>query len=302
MKLQQHHYSDFKSYLEKHKTFFDAALDFYLPPVTTPPHVLHEAMRYSLLAGGKRLRPFVCREAAMAIRDDVAGIEAVGWALEFVHTFSLIHDDLPAIDNDDFRRGKLTCHKKFGEAVAILAGDALLNQAYQTLAMLDGVSAHIKIQLFQALIGALSSKDGLVGGEMLDIEGERKVPTSELLFQIHYRKTGALFKACLRMGALYAGASTIQCDALSAYGEHIGLAFQITDDVLDIEQPTEVLGKTSGKDVAQHKITFPAVFGLEQSKAMAREEITRAHQALEVFGARAQWLHELADFILYRSC
>ncbi len=302
MDLQQHNYSDFKSYLERHKTYFDAALDNYLPVVTTPPQVLHEAMRYSLIVGGKRLRPFVCREAAKAIGDDVAGIEAVGWALEFVHTFSLIHDDLPAIDNDDFRRGKPTCHKMFGEAVAILAGDALLNQAYQTLVMLDGVSVQTKVLLVQELAVALSSYDGLVGGEMLDIEGEKKAPTPQLLDQIHHRKTGALFKACLRMGALYAGASNGQCDALSNYGEHIGLAFQITDDILDIEQPTAVLGKTAGKDVQQGKITFPAVYGLERSKAMAREEIFLAHQALESFGFRAQRLHELADFILYRSC
>jgi geranylgeranyl diphosphate synthase type II len=231
----------------------------------------------------------------------VSGIETAACTLEMIHTYSLIHDDLPALDNDDYRRGKLTCHKVFGEALAILAGDALLTLAFQVLAQIDGISADRRARLAAELAMAAGTYGGMIGGQVADLEGEGKMPTPKLLESIHRAKTGALLRASVRMGAIYAGASDSQYEALSRYGEHAGLAFQIVDDVLDVEESSESLGKTAGKDAQQKKITFPAVYGLERSHAMAAEECARAHAALEPFGVRAQRLHELADLIVSRK-
>jgi geranylgeranyl diphosphate synthase type II len=257
-------------------------------------------MRYSLFAGGKRIRPILCLEAAHAVTDPPPGVVAAACSLELVHTYSLIHDDLPALDNDDYRRGKPTNHKVFGEAMAILAGDALLTLAFQVLAQLD-LPPDRKSRMCAELATAAGTVGGMIGGQVADLEGEGKPPDAALLETIHRAKTGALLRASLRLGALCAGATETQYEALSCYGERIGLAFQIVDDILDVEESSEALGKTAGKDAAQHKITFPAVYGLEASRHMAETECTRAHQALEPFGQRAAGLHELADLIVRRK-
>ena len=225
---------------------------------------------------------------------------ACACSLELIHTYSLIHDDLPALDNDDYRRGKLTNHKVFGDAMAILAGDALLTLAFEVLAKLP-VSGDRRARLIAELATASGTVGGMIGGQVADLEGEGKPPEAQLLETIHRAKTGALLRASLRLGAIYAGADEARYEALSCYGEHVGLAFQIVDDILDVEESSEALGKTAGKDAQQQKITFPAVYGLETSRRMAEEECARAHQVLEAFGERAARLHELADLIVQRK-
>ncbi len=278
----------------------DQALQRLVPSESTPPESIHRAMRYSLFAGGKRIRPILCMAAAEAVSDSPDGIEAPASTLELIHTYSLIHDDLPALDNDDLRRGVPTCHKKFGEAIAILAGDALLTLAFQVLSQLDCDGAR-KARLIEELAVASGTFGGMIGGQVNDLEGEGRHPTAALLDAIHRAKTGALLRASLRMGAIYAGADGQQLAALSCFGEHVGLAFQIVDDVLDVEQPSEKLGKTAGKDEKQKKITFPAVYGLERSREMAEHERLAAHLALRPFDERAERLRELADFIVQRQ-
>jgi geranylgeranyl diphosphate synthase type II len=257
-------------------------------------------MRYSLFAGGKRIRPILCMEAAYTAGGDMDGVTACACSLELIHTYSLIHDDLPALDNDDYRRGKLTNHKVFGDAMAILAGDSLLTLAFQVLAQLR-VADERRTRLIAELATASGTVGGMIGGQVADLEGEGQPPTAELLESIHRAKTGALLRASLRMGALYAGADDEHYAALSCYGEHIGLAFQIVDDILDVEESSAALGKTAGKDAAQHKITFPAVYGLEVSHRMAEKECARAHEVLSPFADRAARLHELADLIVHRK-
>jgi len=290
-----------REYLVQQQQIVDAELDRLVPPEATQPDTIHRAMRYSLFAGGKRIRPILAIEAARSVADDPAGVVAAACSLELVHTYSLIHDDLPALDNDDYRRGKLTCHKVFGEAMAILAGDALLTHAFQVLSTLEGIAPDRKVGMIAELATAAGTVGGMIGGQVADLEGEGRPPDAQLLETIHRAKTGALLRASLRIGAIYAGAADTQYAALSCYGEHIGLAFQIVDDILDIEESSESLGKTAGKDAAQQKITFPAVYGLERSRAMAEQECTLAHQALETFGPRAARLYELADLIVHRK-
>ncbi|HVW83807.1 MAG TPA: farnesyl diphosphate synthase [Bryobacteraceae bacterium] len=288
-------------FLSEQQSLVDAALDRLSPRESTLPETIHRAMRYSLFAGGKRIRPILCLQGAFAIGDDAPGVVNAACSLEMIHTYSLIHDDLPALDNDDFRRGKPTCHKVFGEAMAILAGDALFTLAIQTLAIIEGLDSAAKVALIRELSFASGTVDGMIGGQVTDIEGERQPPSAELLDRIHRAKTGALLRASVRMGGICAGGDEPQLRALSAYGEHVGLAFQIVDDILDIEESSEALGKTAGKDVAQGKITFPAVYGLDASREMAREECRKAHEALAPFGDRALRLHEIADLIVYRK-
>ena len=291
---------DLREYLAQQQKRVDAELDRLVPPESAAPETIHRAMRYSLFAGGKRIRPILCIEAARATADGCDGVISAACALELIHTYSLIHDDLPAMDNDDYRRGKLTNHKVFGEAIAVLAGDALLTLAFQVLAELDAPGDR-KTRLIAELSVASGTVGGMIGGQVADLEGEGKPPDAQLLETIHRAKTGALLRASLRMGAIYAGASDAQYSALSCYGEHVGLAFQIVDDILDVEEPSEALGKTAGKDAAQHKITFPAVYGLDASRRMAQEECRRAHEVLQPFGGRAGRLHELADLIVQRK-
>jgi geranylgeranyl diphosphate synthase type II len=289
-----------REYLARQQQLVETELDRLVPPETTHPATIHRAMRYSLFAGGKRIRPILCMEAAHASGGNADAAAACACSLELIHTYSLIHDDLPALDNDDYRRGKLTNHKVFGDAMAILAGDSLLTLAFQVLAQLP-VAGDSKTRLIAELATASGTVGGMIGGQVADLEGEGQPPTAELLESIHRAKTGALLRASLRMGAIFAGASDDHYAALSCYGEHIGLAFQIVDDILDVEESSAALGKTAGKDAAQQKITFPAVYGLETSHRMAGDECQRAHGVLAPFGDRAVRLHELADMIVHRK-
>jgi geranylgeranyl diphosphate synthase type II len=293
--------SSLQEYLAEQVKIIDHVLDEWVPAETVAPESIHRAMRYSLFAGGKRIRPILAIAAARAICDDTVGIENAASALELIHTYSLIHDDLPALDNDDLRRGRPTCHKVFGDALAILAGDALLTFAFEVLSRLPGVVAERRIWLVEELSRAAGTVGGMIAGQVHDIEGERQAPSAVLLESIHRAKTGALLRASVRMGAIYAGASAAELAALSEYGEHAGLAFQIVDDVLDVEGSSEALGKTAGKDQTQQKITFPAVYGLERSRRMAEEECLAAHAALALFGDRAERLRQIADFIVKRK-
>lgn len=289
-----------EEFLAAQQKLIETTLDRLVPPETAHPQTIHKAMRYSLFAGGKRIRPILCIAAANAVSDSAAGVESAACTLELIHTYSLIHDDLPALDNDDLRRGRPTCHKVFGDAMAILAGDALLTLAFQVLSQLTA-DAERRVRLVEELSVAAGTVGGMIGGQVSDLEGEGKTPTIHLLNEIHRAKTGALLRASLRMGGIYVGADEAEMRALSEYGEHIGLAFQIVDDVLDVEQPSEKLGKTAGKDAAQRKITFPSVYGLEVSREMAEQERLQAHLALRQFDDRADRLRELADLIVRRS-
>jgi len=288
-------------YIAHQQSLVDAALQRCVPPESENPSTIHKAMRYSLFAGGKRVRPLLAMAAAEAVSDAPAGIEDAACSLELVHTYSLIHDDLPALDNDDLRRGRPTCHKVFGDAMAILAGDGLLTLAFEVLARLDGVPAERRIRLVEELSKASGTVGGMIAGQVNDLEGEGQFPTAHLLESIHRAKTGALLRASVRIGAIYAGATAAQLAALSKFGEHVGLAFQIVDDVLDVEQPSEALGKTAGKDAQQQKITFPAVYGLERSREMAEQERLAAHLALQMFDDRAERLKQLADLVVRRT-
>jgi len=278
----------------------DDTLRRLVPSETVAPESIHKAMRYSLFAGGKRIRPILCAAAAEAISDSPDGVEPAACSLELIHTYSLIHDDLPALDNDDLRRGVPTCHKVFGEAMAILTGDALLTLAFQVLAQLE-CGTDRKSRLIEELATAAGTIRGMIGGQVHDIEGEGKPPDAALLEAIHSAKTGALLRASLRIGGIFAGADEEQLSALTSYGQHVGLAFQIVDDVLDVEQSSEALGKTAGKDAQQKKITFPAVYGRERSREMAEQERMAAHLALRPLDERAERLREIADWIVHRK-
>jgi geranylgeranyl diphosphate synthase type II len=287
-------------YIAHQQKCIDGALERWVPSESQEPPVIHRAMRYSLFAGGKRIRPLLAIASAHAVCDEPAGVESAACSLELIHTYTLIHDDLPALDNDDLRRGRPTCHKVFGEAMAILTGDALLTLAFEVLSRLDGVDAGRRIWLIEELATASGTVRGIIGGQVNDLAGEGKKPTPELLESIHRAKTGALLRASVRMGAIYAGASPEQLEALTLYGEHVGLAFQIVDDVLDVEQSSEALGKTAGKDAQQQKITFPALYGLERSREMAEQERLAAHHALTTFKERGERLRQIADLIVRR--
>jgi len=288
------------SYIAQQQKKADEALNRWVPPESAFPESIHKAMRYSLFAGGKRIRPILCMAAASAVSDAHDGIEAPACTLELIHTYSLIHDDLPALDNDDLRRGRLTCHKVFGDAIAILAGDALLTLAFEVLSRIP-VDAERRVNLIAELSTAAGTVGGMIGGQVADLEGESQAPNERLLESIHRAKTGALLRASLRMGAIYAAASDDQLSCLSKFGEHVGLAFQIVDDVLDVEQPSEKLGKTAGKDAKQQKITFPAVYGMDRSRRMAEEERVAARDAIAGFDHRADRLRDLADLIVQRK-
>ena len=290
-----------KEYLAARIAIIDRALNAWVPAETVEPETIHRAMRYSLFAGGKRIRPILCMAASDVVRPEAPGVSEAAATLEMIHTYSLIHDDLLALDNDDLRRGQPTNHKVFGEAMAILAGDSLLTLAFQVLGSLGHVDASARSALVLELASASGTVRGMIGGQVHDIEGEGQAPSAGLLDKIHRAKTGALLRASVRMGAIYAGASPADLASLSEYGEHAGLAFQIVDDILDIEESSEALGKTAGKDLHQQKITFPAVYGLAESRRMAEEERQKAHAALVRFGDRGTRLLEIADFIVDRK-
>ena len=287
--------------LEEGRKLTDAALERLLPQAAVRPESIHKAMRHSVFAGGKRIRPILCMEAGRAVAVSLpSGIEDLGAALEMLHTYSLIHDDLPALDNDDLRRGRPTCHKAFGEAVAILAGDALQTQAYEVLSRL-GCAAESRVLIIEEIARGTGTIDGMIGGQVVDLEAERTRPNVETLEYIHRSKTAALITASVVTGGIYASASEEQIDRLRCFGQSIGLAFQIVDDILDVTQTSEQLGKTAGKDVASEKATYPALFGLETSRKKAAELLTKASQAVENFGSRGEILKSIAKFLIERQ-
>jgi len=289
-----------KQYLAQQQKRIDAALQRYLPKASTKPKTIHEAMRYSVFAGGKRLRPVLTLAAAEACGGDIEDALAAGCAVECIHTYSLVHDDLPCMDDDDLRRGRPTSHKVYGEGIAVLAGDALLTIGFDILAQAQPVRRYPGTALIRELATAAGSR-WLIAGQVMDLEGEgRKVTANELKF-IHRAKTAALLTTALRLGGMSVNAQEEEVEALTEFGQALGLAFQVIDDILDVTQTTAKLGKTAGKDVAATKATYPAIFGLEKSRAEAHRLTKAAHDALEAFGPRGQRLRELADYLLQRE-
>lgn len=287
--------------LQQGRRLADDALERLLPPATQHPTSIHQAMRHSVFAGGKRLRPILCMEAARMIAGCLPdGVDELGAALEMLHTYSLIHDDLPALDNDDLRRGRPTCHVAFGEATAILAGDGLQTYAYEVLARLR-CPAEARVCIIAALAHATGTVDGMIGGQVVDLESERKKPDAKTLEYIHRSKTGALITASLVTGGMYAGASQEELDCIRQFGRTAGLAFQIADDILDVTQTSEQLGKTAGKDTAAEKATYPALYGIEASIRKAGELINTACDLLRPFGERGEPLRLLARFLVERN-
>ena len=287
-------------YASQQREAINRALDRLLPDENEYPQTIHRAMRHSVFAGGKRIRPLLSMASAEAIGGTVPGIASAACAVELIHTYSLIHDDLPALDNDDYRRGQPTCHKAFGEATAILAGDALLTLAFQVISEMNGVPPERKVRITQELSRAAGTLAGMIGGQVADLEAEGKPVEEEQLHYIHHSKTGSLIRGSVRLGAIYAGAPKDEYEALSRYGERIGLAFQIVDDILDVVSTSNTLGKTVGKDAAQQKATFPALYGVDESRKRAMKYFTLACDALDPFGERAIRLRQIADEIVNR--
>jgi geranylgeranyl diphosphate synthase, type II len=294
---------DLETYLKDRRVLVDAALDRCLPSEDTPPPSVHRAMRYSVLAGGKRLRPILVIAGAELVGAQPNLVMPTACALELIHTYSLIHDDLPAMDDDDYRRGRLTNHKVFGDAIAILAGDALLTYAFQLVAQnaaLSGVDATVVCGVVAEIAQAAGTL-GMVGGQVVDIESEGQTVTPDQLEYIHIHKTAALLRASLSVGARLGGAAAAALAAVREAGESLGLAFQIVDDILDVEGSLETLGKTAGSDERKQKVTYPALHGIEASRREARRLIERTKSRLVVFGARSAPLCALADFVVERK-
>jgi geranylgeranyl diphosphate synthase, type II len=290
-----------KAYLIAHQKEIDRALDRYLPKTNVKPATLHRAMRYSLFAGGKRLRPILCLAAAEACGGKVITALPLACALECIHTYSLVHDDLPSMDNDDYRRGRPTCHKVFGDGIAVLAGDALLTIAFEIVSMAKPARRYDMSTLLREIAVAAGSQR-LIAGQVADLEAEgRKVERNQLRF-IHENKTAAILKSSVRLGAMSANADARKLRAVTQFGHGLGLAFQVIDDILDVTQTSEILGKSAGKDIATQKATYPAVIGLEKSRGEARRLTRQAHDALSVFRSReAEPLHCLANYLLERE-
>jgi geranylgeranyl diphosphate synthase type II len=277
----------------------EEALNLLLPREDALPTSIHRAMRYSVFAGGKRIRPILCLETARMFTQNPAAAVSVGCALEFIHTYSLIHDDLPALDNDDLRRGKPTCHKAFGEALAILAGDALLTLAFQTLAAAP-TDQERRGRVIAEVGAAAGTVNGMIGGQVADLEAEKKQVNASELEYIHRSKTAALIRASIVTGGIAGGAASEDIERLRRFGEHIGWAFQVVDDILDVEESSASLGKTAGKDRAQRKATYPALYGLVQSREFALDLATKALKELDCYGERAARLRQLGEFLVAR--
>jgi len=286
-------------FYEEDRAAIEAAIEKLLPPDNTPPPSIHRAMRYSVSAGGKRIRPVLCLETARMFTDNLEGAIHAGCALEFIHTYSLIHDDLPALDNDDLRRGKPTNHKVFGEAIAILAGDALLTLAFQTLAGAPIESAR-RVRVIAEIAAAAGTVNGMVGGQVADVEAEGKPVSAATLEYIHRSKTAALIRGSIVAGAIAGGAADADVERLRRFGDSIGWAFQVVDDLLDVEESSAALGKTAGKDQAQKKATYPALYGLDKSRTIAADLESKALAELDSFGERAARLRQVADFLVAR--
>lgn len=287
------------SFFAEDQAVIEAALENLLPAESVPPTTIHQAMRYSVFAGGKRIRPILCYESARIFSQQLDAAATVGCALEFIHTYSLIHDDLPALDNDDLRRGKPTCHKKFGVAMAILAGDGLLTLAFETLSRAN-VAAERRVRIISEIGHAAGTVNGMVGGQVADVEAEGKQVDAAALEYIHRSKTAALIRASVVAGAIAGGAHDEDVARLGRFGEAVGWAFQVIDDLLDVEESSAALGKTAGKDQVQKKATYPSVFGIEKSRAFAHELSQRADRELGCYGERAARLRALAAYLLSR--
>ena len=288
------------AYLASRQKLIDKALNAYLPKASTKPKTLHEAMRYSLFAGGKRLRPILTLAAAEACNGKAELALPAACAIECIHTYSLIHDDLPCMDNDDFRRGKPTSHKVYGDGIAVLAGDALLTIAFEILASAGSNRRYPMQVLVRELADAAGSR-WLIGGQVVDLQSEGKTLTPKQLQYIHQSKTAALLTACMRMGGMSANATPKELAALTEFGKSLGLAFQVIDDILDVTQSSEKLGKSAGKDLTAQKATYPSVFGLERSRAEAKRLTQKARTSIASLGAKAQHLGALADHLLARE-
>ena len=291
---------DLKRYLTARQKEVDRALDRFLPKASTKPATIHKAMRYSLFAGGKRLRPILCLAAAEACGGLTKSALPLACAVECIHTYSLIHDDLPSMDNDDFRRGRATCHKVFGDGIAVLAGDALLTIAFEIAAQAEGWPRYDLREIFREISVAAGSRK-LIAGQVADLEGEGQPINRAQLRYIHENKTAALLTTSVRLGAMSANATPAQLRAISDFGRALGLAFQVIDDILDVTQTSEKLGKSAGKDAAAQKATYPSVLGLEKSRAEAARLTQQAHDALSSLGKRGQTLHALANYLLDAS-
>src|SRR5713226_2388922 len=291
---------DLKAYLKSRQQKIDRALDRYLPEENVKPATIHKAMRYSLFAGGKRLRPILCLAAAETCSGKIDHALPLACALECVHTYSLVHDDLPSMDNDDFRRGRLTCHKVFGDGIAVLAGDALLTIAFEIVSRAKPTPRYnMSILLREIAVAAGSRK--LIAGQVADLEAEGRNVSREQLRYIHENKTAAILTTSVRLGAMSANADARKLSAITKFGRALGLAFQIIDDILDVTQTSEKLGKSAGKDVAAQKATYPAIIGLDKSRAEAKRLTKQAHAALSTFGAKGDALHALANHLLERE-
>ena len=286
-------------FFEEDRLTVDAALEEFLPQVSARPASIHQAMRYSVFAGGKRIRPILCIETARVFTPDIAAALHPACGIEMIHTYSLIHDDLPALDNDDLRRGKPTCHKKFGEAAAILAGDALLTLAFETISDTP-IAAAQSVAIVREVASAAGTINGMVGGQVADIEAERQKIQPEMLEYIHRSKTAALIRASVTAGALCANAPADDVARLRRFGETIGWAFQVTDDILDVEESSAALGKTAGKDIAQQKATYPAIHGLQRSHEIAHDLATKAIAELAPYGDAASRLRAIAEYLVLR--
>ncbi len=291
---------DLKPHLLSRQKLVDRALDRFLPKSTRKPATIHKAMRYSLFAGGKRLRPILCLAAAEACHGKIEDAIPMACAVECIHTYSLIHDDLPCMDDDDMRRGRPTSHKVFGEGIAVLAGDALLTVAFEILSQAKNAPRYDMATLIRELAIASGSLH-LIGGQVADLEGEKRAITARELRYIHESKTAALLKTSVRLGAMSANATPPKLEAITTFGFSLGLAFQVIDDILDVTQTSAKLGKSAGKDVAAGKATYPALIGLEKSRIEAAALTKRAHDAIEPLGKDAELLRALAEHLLARE-
>jgi geranylgeranyl diphosphate synthase, type II len=291
---------DLKPYLKFRQKMIDRALDGYLPKENVRPATIHKAMRYSLFAGGKRLRPILTLAAAEACGGKIDNALPLACAMECIHTYSLVHDDLPSMDNDDFRRGRPTCHKVFGDGIAVLAGDALLTIAFEIVSRAKPPHRYDPFTLLREVAVAAGSRK-LIAGQVADLEAEgQKVGLADLRY-IHQNKTAAVLTASVCLGAMSANATAKELAAITKFGRALGLAFQVIDDILDVTQTSEKLGKSAGKDVVAHKATYPALIGLQKSRAEAKKLTKQAHDALSIFGKRADILHALANYLLERE-
>ena len=292
---------DAREFLASCRSLIDAELDRLIPKESEPPERVHSAIRWSLFAGGKRFRPALLLATGQTFGANPDDLLRTACALEMIHTYSLIHDDLPSMDNDELRRGRPTCHVKFDEATAILAGDALQTLAFQTIAEDERLSPDLRVQLIAEIARAAGTPEGMVAGQAHDLDAESREVTNAELERIHHRKTGALIRAAARCGAIIAGANEDELAAITEYATNLGLLFQITDDLLDVTATAEDLGKTPGKDARSRKATYPALYGIEATRAQLEAVHRAACDALESVGQPTQLLRSIADFIRERQ-